>query len=177
MTSPSLKRPINANVSDVEYQLLQELRERSPAQQPLRHRHTLGDRISDRVATVMGSWPFIIVQSCLLASWVVLNVIALIKHWDPYPFILLNLVLSFQSAYAAPIIMMSQNRQASTDRQDAKHDYEINMKAELEIELLHDQMNLLREKEMVTLLALLKDQQQRLQRVEAMLQQEHSHGG
>jgi uncharacterized membrane protein len=91
----------------------------------------------------MGSWGFIIAQSCLLAVWVILNVVAVIKHWDPYPFILLNLMLSFQAAYAAPIIMMSQNRQTAIDRQGAKHDYEVNMKAELEIELLHDKIALL----------------------------------
>ncbi|PSN18417.1 DUF1003 domain-containing protein [filamentous cyanobacterium CCP5] len=174
MTIASPKTPLRANVSREEYQLLQDLRQRSPAQQPLRPKLTLGDRISDKVAAVMGSWPFIIIQSLLLACWVSLNVLALIKHWDPYPFILLNLMLSFQAAYAAPIIMMSQNRQASIDRQDAQHDYEINMKAELEIELLHDKMNLLREEEMVTLLAMLREQQQRLQQLEALLQRQSS---
>ncbi len=71
-----------------------------------------GERIADGVAHTVGSWPFIIVQSVLLAGWVVLNVIAWMRHWDPYPFILLNLALSFQAAYASPIIMMSQNRAA-----------------------------------------------------------------
>ena len=70
-----------------------------------------------------------------------------IAHWDPYPFILLNLVLSFQAAYAAPIIMMSQNRQAEIDRRHAEHDYRINVKAELEIEFLHGKIDALREKE------------------------------
>ncbi len=73
---------------------------------------TPGERIADSVAHVVGSWPFIITQSVLLAGWVVLNVVAWIRHWDPYPFILLNLALSFQAAYASPIIMMSQNRAA-----------------------------------------------------------------
>lgn len=177
MTAASSKTPLDAIVSREEYQLLQDLRQRSPAQQPLRPKLTTGDRISDKVAAVMGSWPFIIIQSFLLACWVGLNVVAFIKHWDPYPFILLNLMLSFQAAYAAPIIMMSQNRQASIDRQDAQHDYEINMKAELEIELLHDKINLLREEEMVALLALLKEQQQCIQRIEEMLQHAHSHEG
>jgi uncharacterized membrane protein len=118
----------------------------------------------------MGSWPFIIIQSILLACWVSLNAVAFISHWDPYPFILLNLMLSFQAAYAAPIIMMSQNRQAAIDRQDAQHDYEVNVKAELEIELLHDKMNLLREEEVVLLVEMLKEQHQRLQRLEDLLQ-------
>ncbi len=174
MTVASPKTPLRTNVSREEYQLLQDLRQRSPAQQPHRPKLTVGDRISDKVAVTMGSWPFIIVQSVLLASWVGLNVVALVKHWDPYPFILLNLMLSFQAAYSAPIIMMSQNRQAAIDRQDAQHDYEINMKAELEIELLHDKMNLLREEEMVTLLTLLKEQQQRLQHIEELLQTHYS---
>lgn len=174
MTTTNLKTPLHANISPEEYRMLQELRQRSPAQQPLRPRLTLGDRISDKVAAVMGSWPFIIIQSILLACWVSLNVMAFVRHWDPYPFILLNLMLSFQAAYAAPIIMMSQNRQATIDRQDAQHDYEVNMKAELEIELLHDKINLLREDEMVAIIALLKDQQQQLQRVEALLQQQQS---
>ena len=81
----------------------------------------------------MGSWPFIIVQSIILAIWISLNVIGYIEHWDPYPFILLNLALSFQAAYAAPIIMMSQNRQAAKDRLMAEQDYEVNCKAEDEL--------------------------------------------
>ncbi len=81
----------------------------------------------------MGSWPFIIIQSMILAAWVAVNAIAWAYRWDPYPFILLNLALSFQAAYAAPIIMMSQNRQAAKDRLDAENDYNINVKAEEEV--------------------------------------------
>lgn len=99
-------------------------------------RYTLGQRIADRVADTMGSWPFIIFQSTLLSIWIILNVTAWIKHWDPYPFILLNLALSFQAAYAAPFIMMSQNRQAMKDRVAAEVDHQVNTKAELEIGLL-----------------------------------------
>jgi uncharacterized membrane protein len=94
---------------------------------------TSGQRIADQLAAVMGSWVFIIVQSILLAIWIALNVIAYIHHWDPYPFILLNLALSFQAAYAAPIIMMSQNRQAAKDRLMAEQDYVVNIKAEEEV--------------------------------------------
>jgi len=94
---------------------------------------TTGQRIADRLATVMGSWSFIIIQSIILAFWITLNVVAYINHWDPYPFILLNLALSFQAAYAAPIIMMSQNRQAAKDRLMAEQDYEVNLKAEDEL--------------------------------------------
>jgi uncharacterized membrane protein len=100
---------------------------------------TPGQRIADALALVMGSWAFIIVQSTILAIWIVLNVIAWIRHWDPYPFILLNLALSFQAAYAAPIIMMSQNRQAAKDRLMAEQDYMVNTKAEEEVKsiMLH----------------------------------------
>ena len=94
---------------------------------------TAGERIADRFAEIMGSWSFIIVQSLVFSLWIAVNAIAFIRHWDPYPFILLNLVLSFQAAYAAPIIMMSQNRQADKDRLMAEHDYQINMKAEQEV--------------------------------------------
>src|ERR1700691_3235377 len=94
---------------------------------------TTGQRIADQLAAVMGSWGFIIVQSILLAIWIVMNVVAYMHHWDPYPFILLNLALSFQAAYAAPIIMMSQNRQAAKDRLMAEQDYEVNCKAEDEL--------------------------------------------
>lgn len=97
---------------------------------------SLGDRIADAVASGMGSWPFIICQSTILALWLVLNVAAWIRHWDPYPFILLNLALSFQAAYSAPIIMMSQNRQSEKDRLQAQEDYQCNLKAEEEIKLV-----------------------------------------
>jgi len=112
---------------------------------------TVGQRIADVVAASMGSWPFIIAQSMLLTVWIVLNITAWIEHWDPYPFILLNLALSFQAAYAAPFIMMSQNRQADIDRKAAENDYQVNIKAELEIELLHQKIDALREREVMQL--------------------------
>jgi uncharacterized membrane protein len=77
---------------------------------------TLGQRIADAVATIMGSWSFIIVQSAILFAWITANLVGAMRGWDPYPFILLNLALSFQAAYAAPVIMMSQNRQQDIDR-------------------------------------------------------------
>jgi uncharacterized membrane protein len=112
---------------------------------------TLGQRIADQVAATMGSWKFIIIQSAILLVWIVLNVTAYVQKWDPYPFILLNLALSFQAAYAAPFIMMSQNRQQDIDRKEAENDYKINIKAELEIELLHQKIDALREKEVLEL--------------------------
>jgi uncharacterized membrane protein len=102
---------------------------------PVNVRHldqrTRGERVADGVAAGVGSWPFIITQSVLLAAWILANGV-LIASWlggkpfDPYPFILLNLVLSFQAAYTGPVVMMSQNRQAAKDRDEAEHDYEIN---------------------------------------------------
>ena len=117
---------------------------------------TPGAMLADRVAETVGSWRFIILQSVLLGIWIILNMIAFINHWDPYPFILLNLVLSFQAAYAAPIIMMSQNRQSEIDRRHAEHDYRINVKAELEIELLHNKIDALREQEILQLLNIIQ---------------------
>ena len=101
---------------------------------------TFGQRIADKVAATMGSWSFIIVQSVILTVWIILNVIAWISHWDPYPFILLNLVLSFQAAYAAPFIMISQNRQAERDRHQAEEDFRTNVEAEQRIEELQRQL-------------------------------------
>ncbi len=94
---------------------------------------TMGQRIADSVATTVGSWPFIIIQSCVLALWLIVNSLAWINHWDPYPFILLNLALSFQAAYSAPFVMMSQNRQATKDRLTAENDYKTDVKGEQEI--------------------------------------------
>jgi len=107
---------------------------------------TAGQRVADYVAATMGGWRFIIIQSLLLVVWLILNITAYVQHWDPYPFILLNLALSFQAAYAAPIIMMSQNRQSEKDRLQSTNDYEVNIKAELEILALHEKLDDLRER-------------------------------
>lgn len=123
---------------------------------------TVGARIADKVAATMGSWPFIIIQSVILLIWIILNVTAYVEQWDPYPFILLNLALSFQAAYAAPFIMMSQNRQAEIDRAAAQTDYGINAKAELEIELLHSKIDVMRETEIAELIAVIKGLESRL---------------
>lgn len=121
-----------------------------------------GERVADWVAATMGSWNFIIIQSLILVVWIVLNVTAYVQQWDPYPFILLNLALSFQAAYAAPFIMMSQNRQAAIDRAAAQNDYQINAKAELEIELLHQKLDLLRETEVSELIQVIRRLEARL---------------
>lgn len=151
---PKEPGPVHATESDerllAELRLLRQGFRKSQAYRNVRQL-TSGQRIADTVATVMGSWTFIICQSIILFVWIVLNITAYVERWDPYPFILLNLALSFQAAYAAPFIMMSQNRQQDIDRKAAEHDYQINIKAELEIELLHQKIDELREKEVLSL--------------------------
>ncbi len=95
-----------------------------------------GQRVADKVAKVMGSWFFIISQTIFVLLWIVLNFMGLMHHWDAYPFILLNLLFSTQAAYAAPIIMMAQNRQSERDRVQAQKDYQTNTDAKREIEEL-----------------------------------------
>ncbi len=102
---------------------------------------TFGQRIADTVANGMGSWAFIIIQSVIVALWIACNLIAWQFQWDVYPFILLNLVFSTQAAYAAPIIMMSQNRSADRDRHQADADYKTNLEAKKEIEELMVTLN------------------------------------
>ena len=122
---------------------------------------TLGQRAADAVATFGGSWTFISLFAVILVIWVGLNSFILVnlgKAFDPYPYILLNLVLSMLAAIQAPIILMSQNRQEEKDRLNAEHDYEVNLKAELEIMLLHDKLDLLREGQWGELLALQREQ-------------------
>jgi uncharacterized membrane protein len=147
---------LRQEVRQAEATLLDDLRRlrraaRMDGPKPARPTLTPGQRIADAVAATMGSWRFIIIQSAVLAIWIILNITAYIRHWDPYPFILLNLALSFQAAYAAPVIMMSQNRQQDIDRQAAENDYQINVKAELEIELVHRKLDELRETEVMSL--------------------------
>lgn len=113
---------------------------------------TPGQRIADGVAATMGSWRFIIAQSAILAVWIIINVVGYVQAWDPYPFILLNLMLSFQAAYAAPIIMMSQNRQEARDRTRAQLDLDTDLKAETLIEEIHLNMLDLRLKRWAELL-------------------------
>ena len=123
---------------------------------------TLGQRVADKVAAFGGSWTFILSFMAILFSWIVLNTFVLAKAqggpFDPYPYILLNLVLSMLAALQAPVIMMSQNRQAAKDRLDAAHDYEVNIKAEIEIARLHEKMDELREKQWADLVAMQQEQ-------------------
>ena len=97
---------------------------------------TFGQLLADKLTLVIGSWPFIVAQSIVILVWIIINVISFIHHWDPYPFILLNLLFSVLAAYAAPIIMMAQNRQTERDRYQASEDYKVNIEAKKEIEEL-----------------------------------------
>ena len=102
---------------------------------------TFGQRIADKIADFGGSWTFIISFLALLFSWIGINLYLLTRPFDPYPFILLNLILSSIAALQAPVIMMSQNRQEQKDRLRSKHDYQVNLKAELEIRMLHEKID------------------------------------
>lgn len=115
------------------------------------HDRTLGERNADRVAEIGGSWSFIIGFALVLLAWIVLNSVLLHGGFDPYPYILLNLCLSCLAAIQAPVIMMSQNRQAAVDRLRAQNDYEVNIKSELEILQVHEKLNQLREQDWATL--------------------------
>lgn len=115
-----------------------------------------GQRLADSVAAGMGSWRFIIIQTLIVALWMALNVVAFIGHWDPYPYILLNLLFSTQAAYAAPIIMMAQNRQNERDRAQANEDFRTNVEAKKEIEELQLRLNAIEADKLDRILALLE---------------------
>lgn len=115
---------------------------------------TFGQRVSDKLADVAGSWRFISAFAVVLGVWILLNTVILIHHWDKYPYILLNLFLSMLAAIQAPVIMMSQNRQEDRDRVRAELDYEVNLKAELEIQQLHEKLDALREQQWRELLVI-----------------------
>jgi len=123
---------------------------------------TLGQRAADRMATFGGSWTFVILFLVLMAGWITVNA-ASRRPVDPFPFILLNLALSCLAALQAPVIMMSQNRQSAKDRSDAQHDYEVNLKAELEVAALHLKLDELRERQWGELLDLQRRQLQLLE--------------
>ena len=124
-------------------------------------RLTLGQRMADKVASFGGSWVFISIFACVMVIWIILNSFILIKlnsSFDPYPYILLNLVLSMLAAIQAPIILMSQNRQAYKDRLSAEHDYEVNLKSELEIISLHEKVDSLKQEQWKELISIQEEQ-------------------
>lgn len=117
---------------------------------------SFGDRVADRVAAFGGSWSFIILFALVILGWVAANVWIMVRPADPYPFVFLNLILSMVAAIQAPVIMMSQNRQAAKDRLAAAHDYEVNLKAELEIMSLHEKVDDIRMRQLEALFARLE---------------------
>ena len=153
------------DLSEREQRILQHVTQRlhisRDANQAFDAHMTFGQRLADRVAVFGGSWTFILLFGAILLAWVVLNSWVLVRRgevFDPYPYILLNLVLSMLAALQAPIIMMSQNRQAAKDRLDAAHDYEVNLKAELEIRTLHDKLDHLRDQQWAELVDMQQEQ-------------------
>jgi uncharacterized membrane protein len=151
---------------------LTNLRQQQPARSAKLPQSSRGGKFADAVTNTVGSWRFILIQSSLLMLWIFLNVMAWVKSWDPYPFILLNLALSFQAAYATPFILMSQNRQSEIDRQKAQQDLDCDLKAELEIELLHTKLDNLRDGEIAELTRLLQQQSETIQRLADILARE-----
>lgn len=131
---------------------------------------TLGDRLADRVAGFGGSWVFIVGFLVFLACWAAFNlIVGKTRALDPYPFVFLNLILSMLAALQAPIIMMSQNRQADKDRLMATHDYEVNLKAEIEIMALHEKLDAVRTQQLEELLVKQQEQLDLLTRLVAQL--------
>jgi uncharacterized membrane protein len=120
-------------------------------------RMSIGDKVADAVAKGMGSWSFIIWQTLIVLIWMALNIVGFIQHWDAYPFILLNLIFSTQAAYAAPIIMMSQNRQTDRDRIQAQQDYATNLAAKKEIEDLQEKLSTIELEKIDKILSLLQE--------------------
>jgi uncharacterized membrane protein len=137
-----------------------DLRTTIMAHYPHQTRLTLGERLADRVAAFGGSWTFIILFWIVLIGWIILNSLSTVgRHaFDPYPYILLNLVLSMLAAFQAPIIMMSQNRQAAKDRLQARLDYEVNLRAELEIAELHAKIDHLRNEQLAEMIQVQREQ-------------------
>jgi uncharacterized membrane protein len=121
---------------------------------------TVGQLLADRVTLAIGSWTFIAAQSIVILIWIVLNVVGFIHHWDPYPFILLNLLFSVLSAYAAPIIMMAQNRQSERDRYQASEDHRVNVEAKQKIEELQSALARIENDQLGEILRILNTRQE-----------------
>ena len=121
-----------------------------------RQRLTTGQKVADKITKVMGSWSFIIAQTGIILVWIGFNLTAYVYHWDPYPFILLNLLFSTQAAYSAPIIMMAQNRQNQRDRVQAKNDFDTNKAAKKEIEDLQKSLARIENEKLNRILELLE---------------------
>jgi uncharacterized membrane protein len=164
-------------LTEAEHRVLDAVLRRAPAarnvNEVVAEHFTPGQRLADAVTERLGSWPFIVIQSLVLLAWIVVNSVAWQQHWDPYPFILLNLVLSFQAAFSAPIIMMSQNRQMVKDRLRAEADYAVNLRAELDVAAVHARLDDLSGRQWAALLELQRQQLELLGRIEALTAEVH----
>ncbi|KYC38927.1 hypothetical protein WA1_33525 [Scytonema hofmannii PCC 7110] len=130
---------------------------------------TPGQRLADKLAAQVGSWGFLIGQSAILAGWVGINSIPGLPHWDESPFMMLNLVFSFASAYTAPVVLMSQNRQSDTDRKNAEIDHQVNLRAGQNIELLHEKLDEFHARKLNELTQIIKEQQQAMNEIKVAL--------
>jgi uncharacterized membrane protein len=157
-------------LGDEERRVLSAVMERRHVSRPVHDemeaRAGLGQRVADRIAGFGGSWPFIGLFFLFLGIWIALNAYVLRSGFDPFPFILLNLILSCVSAIQAPLILMSQNRQGEKDREQAAHDYEVNLKAELEILQLHERIDAVRAQELTRIIEL---QERQIRMLEALV--------
>ena len=165
-TAEKLFRSKYEKLTEQEKHVAHHITERTPIStnvfQDLSKRSTFGQKMADRVASFGGSWTFIAIFMGVMVIWIFLNSFILVKlikgSFDPYPYILLNLVLSMLAAIQAPIILMSQNRQAYKDRLSAEHDYEVNLKAELEIIALHEKIDSLKDEQWKELILIQEEQ-------------------
>lgn len=142
----SLLKSEKGEVTDLEYEVINSMQQQElitkNVETKLDQNWTFGERLADKIASFGGSWSFLICFAIFLAIWIIVNTVMMVSHpADPYPFILLNLILSCIAAIQAPVIMMSQNRQEAKDRLRSQNDYQINLKAELEIQHLHEKLD------------------------------------
>jgi uncharacterized membrane protein len=143
--------------------------QQSTAPQTTTEELTRGQRLADKLACQVGSWGFLIGQSVVLAGWVGINAMPGMPHWDETPFMMLNLVFSFASAYTAPVVLMSQNRQSDTDRRNAEIDHQVNLRAGQNIELLHEKLDDLHSQQLTELTQIIKEQQRVLNELKVTL--------
>ncbi len=163
-------------LNEMERRILEQIKKREPVSRNVNdledEQLTVGQRLADRLADVAGSWGFIVSFLAICALWIFVNAVLLVERaWDPYPFILLNLVLSLVAGIQGPVIMMSQNRQEAKDRLRAQHDYEVNLKAEMEIGQIHEKLDVFREKQWNDLVELQQRQIAMLEQQVTMLQE------
>lgn len=149
--------------------LLQKQQSLPQKQQAENGKSTRGQRLADLLAAKVGSWSFLTVQTTILAGWIGMNVMPGVPHWDQQPFILLNLVFSFASAYTAPIVLMSQNRQSDIEREKNEYDHAVNRQAAQNVELLHKKIDSLQAQQLKELTSIVRQQQESLNEIKACL--------